>query len=89
MCEELAYYEENTRDFLFPEPKLTPLYPGMCREVLMKTAAGFPVSDPRPACLLLGDKFLGPEHFILDKVCSWADDFLMVHTPVTLFSSHV
>ncbi|KAB1280463.1 Spermatogenesis associated 6-like protein [Camelus dromedarius] len=39
--EELAYYEENTRDFLFPEPKLTP-HPGMCREVLMKTAEGFP-----------------------------------------------
>ncbi|ELW63078.1 hypothetical protein TREES_T100010017 [Tupaia chinensis] len=42
MWDELAYYEENTRDFLFPEPKLTPSHPGMCREVLMKTAIGFP-----------------------------------------------
>ncbi|KAK2508788.1 hypothetical protein MC885_009218 [Smutsia gigantea] len=50
--EELASYEENTRDFLFPEPKLTPSYPGVCRQVLMKTVAGFPVSDPCPAGLL-------------------------------------
>ncbi|XP_057354617.1 spermatogenesis associated 6-like protein isoform X4 [Manis pentadactyla] len=47
MWEELASYEENTRDFLFPEPKLTPLYPGMCREVLMKTVAGFPGIAPK------------------------------------------
>ncbi|KAF6127387.1 spermatogenesis associated 6 like [Phyllostomus discolor] len=45
--EELAYYEENTREFLFPEPKLTPSNPGMCREVLMKTAAGFPGIAPK------------------------------------------
>ncbi|KAF6127388.1 spermatogenesis associated 6 like [Phyllostomus discolor] len=47
MWEELAYYEENTREFLFPEPKLTPSNPGMCREVLMKTAAGFPGIAPK------------------------------------------
>ncbi|XP_072815589.1 spermatogenesis associated 6-like protein isoform X5 [Vicugna pacos] len=46
MWEELAYYEENTRDFLFPEPKLTP-HPGMCREVLMKTVKGFPGIAPK------------------------------------------
>ncbi|XP_021108438.1 spermatogenesis associated 6-like protein isoform X3 [Heterocephalus glaber] len=40
--EELAYYEENTQDFLFPEPKLTPSYPGTHRELLMKTTRGFP-----------------------------------------------
>uniref|UniRef100_A0A8D1HME7 Spermatosis associated 6 like n=1 Tax=Sus scrofa TaxID=9823 RepID=A0A8D1HME7_PIG len=45
--EELAYYEENTRDFLFPEPRLTPSHPGMCREVLMKTVAGFPGIAPK------------------------------------------
>ncbi|XP_029775625.1 spermatogenesis associated 6-like protein isoform X3 [Suricata suricatta] len=45
--EELACYEENTRDFLFPEPKLTPSLPGMCREVLMKTFAGFPGIAPK------------------------------------------
>ncbi|XP_057161566.1 spermatogenesis associated 6-like protein isoform X2 [Ursus arctos] len=47
MWEELACYEENTRDFLFPEPKLTPSLPGMCREVLMKTIAGFPGIAPK------------------------------------------
>ncbi|XP_023577675.1 spermatogenesis associated 6-like protein isoform X3 [Octodon degus] len=45
--EELAYYEDNTRDFLFPEPKLTPSYPGIYREVLMKTARGFPGIAPK------------------------------------------
>ncbi|XP_054943168.1 spermatogenesis associated 6-like protein isoform X5 [Physeter macrocephalus] len=45
--EELAYYEENTRDFLFPEPRLTPSHPGMCREVLMKTVEGFPGIAPK------------------------------------------
>uniref|UniRef100_A0A8C5LGB9 Spermatogenesis associated 6 like n=1 Tax=Jaculus jaculus TaxID=51337 RepID=A0A8C5LGB9_JACJA len=45
--EELAYYEENTRDFLFPEPKLRPLNPGIHREVLMKTAVGFPGIAPK------------------------------------------
>ncbi|XP_075414972.1 spermatogenesis associated 6-like protein [Tenrec ecaudatus] len=45
--EKLAYYEENTREFLFPEPKLTPSHPGMCREVLMKTAIGFPGIAPK------------------------------------------
>ncbi|XP_042636620.1 spermatogenesis associated 6-like protein [Orycteropus afer afer] len=45
--EKLAFYEENTRDFLFPEPKLTPSHPGMCREVLMRTTAGFPGIAPK------------------------------------------
>ncbi|XP_053429692.1 spermatogenesis associated 6-like protein isoform X3 [Nycticebus coucang] len=45
--EELAYYEENTRGFLFPEPKLTRSHPRMCREVLMKTAIGFPGIAPK------------------------------------------
>nr|XP_048294738.1 spermatogenesis associated 6-like protein isoform X6 [Myodes glareolus] len=44
---ELAYYEENTRDFLFPEPKLTSSHLGMHREVLMKTAIGFPGIAPK------------------------------------------
>ncbi|XP_067886347.1 spermatogenesis associated 6-like protein isoform X2 [Heterodontus francisci] len=34
--EKLANYEDNTRNFLFPEPKLTPSYPGVDREVLMR-----------------------------------------------------
>ncbi|XP_013010563.1 spermatogenesis associated 6-like protein isoform X4 [Cavia porcellus] len=45
--EELAYYEDNTRDFLFPEPKLTPSCPGIHREVLMKTTRDFPGIAPK------------------------------------------
>lgn len=45
--EELAYYEKNTRDFLFPEPKLTASHLGMQREVLMKTAIWFPGIAPK------------------------------------------
>ncbi|MXQ94500.1 hypothetical protein E5288_WYG003878 [Bos mutus] len=70
MWQELAYYEENTRDFLFPEPRLTPSHPGMCREVLMKTVEGFPdmrINDTRrrffqdqPAQLNLGYTFKIP-----------------------------
>ncbi|XP_054977714.1 spermatogenesis associated 6-like protein isoform X1 [Sorex araneus] len=45
--EELAYYEENTRDFLFPEPKLTSSPSGLQREVLMRTAVGFPGIAPK------------------------------------------
>ncbi|XP_072453484.1 spermatogenesis associated 6-like protein isoform X2 [Notamacropus eugenii] len=43
----LAYYEANTRDFLFPEPRLTPVYPGVDREVLMRTPQGFPGISPK------------------------------------------
>ncbi|KAM3937691.1 spermatogenesis associated 6-like protein [Leptodactylus fuscus] len=43
----LATYKENHRDFLFPEPKLTPPYPGVDREVLMKTVPGFPGIAPK------------------------------------------
>ncbi|KAJ7335497.1 hypothetical protein JRQ81_013438 [Phrynocephalus forsythii] len=45
--EELAFYEENTRDFLFPEPKLTPTYPGVDRELLMNTHPSFPGIAPK------------------------------------------
>ncbi|XP_072848249.2 spermatogenesis associated 6-like protein isoform X1 [Pogona vitticeps] len=45
--EELAFYEENTRDFLFPEPKLTPTYPGVDRELLMNTYPSFPGIAPK------------------------------------------
>ncbi|XP_069601589.1 spermatogenesis associated 6-like protein isoform X1 [Ranitomeya imitator] len=43
----LATYKENHRNFLFPEPKLTPPYPGVDREVLMKTVPGFPGIAPK------------------------------------------
>ncbi|XP_034355018.1 spermatogenesis associated 6-like protein isoform X2 [Arvicanthis niloticus] len=45
--EELAYYEKNTRDFLFPEPKLTSSHLGMQREILMRTALWFPGIAPK------------------------------------------
>ncbi|XP_060125225.1 spermatogenesis associated 6-like protein isoform X1 [Zootoca vivipara] len=44
---ELAFYEENTRGFLFPVPKLTPTYPGVDRELLMKTRPFFPGIAPK------------------------------------------
>uniref|UniRef100_A0A8C3RVX5 Spermatogenesis-associated protein 6 N-terminal domain-containing protein n=1 Tax=Chelydra serpentina TaxID=8475 RepID=A0A8C3RVX5_CHESE len=43
--EILATYEENTRDFLFPDPKLTRGHHGSDREVLMKRSFTFTVSD--------------------------------------------
>ncbi|XP_065406504.1 spermatogenesis associated 6-like protein isoform X3 [Chrysemys picta bellii] len=47
MGDSLAFYEENTRDFLFPEPKLTPVYPGVERELLMKTSPSFTGIAPK------------------------------------------
>lgn len=70
MWEELACYEENTRDFLFPEPKLTPSLPGMCREVLMKTIAGFPVSGSCPAGLLEAPGILSLIGLVLGLISS-------------------
>ncbi|KAJ7405346.1 spermatogenesis associated 6 [Willisornis vidua] len=37
----LATYEENTRDFLFPDPKLTRGHRGLEREILMKRSSSF------------------------------------------------
>ncbi|XP_029469361.1 spermatogenesis associated 6-like protein isoform X2 [Rhinatrema bivittatum] len=45
--ELLSSYEENTREFLYPEPRLTPPYPGMDREVLMTVAHNFPGIAPK------------------------------------------
>ncbi|KAM6468408.1 spermatogenesis associated 6-like protein isoform 2-T2 [Liasis olivaceus] len=44
---ELAFYETNTRYFLFPEPKLTPSYPGVDRELLMNVHSSFPGIAPK------------------------------------------
>ena len=43
--EILATYEENTRDFLFPDPKLTSRHHGVDREILMKRSSYFTVSE--------------------------------------------
>ncbi|XP_043555172.1 spermatogenesis-associated protein 6 isoform X1 [Chiloscyllium plagiosum] len=45
--ETLAVYEQNTREFLYPGRKLTPSYPGMDRELLMKRSVDFPGIAPR------------------------------------------
>lgn len=41
--ETLAYFEEDARRFLFPEPKLVPSFSGVEREALMTRAPHFPV----------------------------------------------
>nr|XP_012430725.4 spermatogenesis-associated protein 6 [Taeniopygia guttata] len=43
----LATYEENTRDFLFPDPKLTHGHRGLQREVLMKRSPSFTGIAPK------------------------------------------
>ncbi|XP_071606297.1 spermatogenesis-associated protein 6 isoform X1 [Heliangelus exortis] len=43
----LALYEENTRDFLFPDPKLTRGHRGLDREILMKRSSSFPGIAPK------------------------------------------
>ncbi|XP_043917036.1 spermatogenesis associated 6-like protein isoform X2 [Protopterus annectens] len=45
--ETLAMYEENVREFLFPEPRLTPAYPGVDRAVLMTKLPCFPGIAPK------------------------------------------
>ncbi|XP_043346523.1 spermatogenesis-associated protein 6 isoform X6 [Dermochelys coriacea] len=46
--EILATYEENIRDFLFPDPKLTRGHHGSDREVLMKRSSSFTVEHLSP-----------------------------------------
>ncbi|NXX24876.1 SPAT6 protein, partial [Nicator chloris] len=43
----LATYEENTRDFLFPDPKLTHGRRGLEREILMKRSPFFTGIAPK------------------------------------------
>ncbi|KAE8276931.1 Spermatogenesis-associated protein 6 [Larimichthys crocea] len=43
----LAWFEEDARRFLFPEPKLVPSFSGVDREVLMTRAPHFPGIAPR------------------------------------------
>ncbi|KAG7265995.1 hypothetical protein CRUP_029606 [Coryphaenoides rupestris] len=45
--ETLAWFEEDSRHFLFPEPKLVPSYSGVGREVLMTRAPHFPGIAPQ------------------------------------------
>ncbi|NWS69077.1 SPAT6 protein, partial [Crotophaga sulcirostris] len=43
----LATYKENTRDFLFPDPKLTCGHRGLDREILMKRSSSFTGIAPK------------------------------------------
>ncbi|NXC46875.1 SPAT6 protein, partial [Penelope pileata] len=45
--EILATYEENTRDFLFPDPKLAHRHHGLDREILMKRSSSFTGIAPK------------------------------------------
>ncbi|NWU98413.1 SPAT6 protein, partial [Upupa epops] len=43
----LATYEENARDFLFPDPKLTCGHHGLDREIFMKRSSSFTGIAPK------------------------------------------
>uniref|UniRef100_A0A672KL54 Spermatogenesis-associated protein 6-like n=1 Tax=Sinocyclocheilus grahami TaxID=75366 RepID=A0A672KL54_SINGR len=45
--EILATFEEDTREFLYPGPRLTPRSPGPEREILMKRSISFPGISPK------------------------------------------
>ncbi|XP_054666996.1 spermatogenesis associated 6-like protein [Grus americana] len=45
--DDLAVYEEIAQNCLFPKCKLTPTYPGVDRELLMKTSPHFPGIVPK------------------------------------------
>ncbi|XP_056319874.1 spermatogenesis-associated protein 6 isoform X2 [Danio aesculapii] len=45
--EILATFEADTREFLYPSPRLTPRSPGPEREILMKRSISFPGISPR------------------------------------------
>ncbi|XP_049922938.1 spermatogenesis associated 6-like protein isoform X1 [Epinephelus moara] len=47
VADTLAYFEEDTRRFLFPEPKLVPSFSGVDREILMTRAPHFQGIAPR------------------------------------------
>ncbi|GCC16635.1 hypothetical protein chiPu_0017298 [Chiloscyllium punctatum] len=57
--ETLAVYEQNTREFLYPGRKLTPSYPGMDRELLMKRSVDFPVKPDKIENILTADYNVG------------------------------
>ncbi|XP_042585474.1 spermatogenesis-associated protein 6-like isoform X4 [Cyprinus carpio] len=45
--EILATFEEDTREFLYPGPRLTPRSPGPEREIVMKRSISFPGISPK------------------------------------------
>eukprot|EP00073_Rattus_norvegicus_P034349 XP_008758565.1 PREDICTED: spermatogenesis associated 6-like protein isoform X2 [Rattus norvegicus] len=83
--EELAYYEKNTRDFLFPEPKLTSSHLGMQREVLMKTAIWFPGIAPKlefsTRTAILECVFPCKNRFLWEERCKLQQSFSKLNGP--------
>ncbi|XP_041339435.1 spermatogenesis-associated protein 6 isoform X1 [Pyrgilauda ruficollis] len=72
----LATYEENTRDFLFPDPKLTHGHRGLQREVLMKRSPSFTGIAPKlrfSTTCLISDSLLvlGRSHIQTDQNCAY------------------
>ncbi|NXX77977.1 SPAT6 protein, partial [Urocolius indicus] len=72
----LATYEENTRDFLFPDPKLTRGRRGLDREVLMKRSSYFTGIAPK---LRFSTSFLITESLLSSGRSHIQDDLNCVH----------
>lgn len=53
----LAFFEEDARCFLFPEPKLVPSFSGVDQEVLMTRAPHFPVGPNKLLCRIIFSVF--------------------------------
>ncbi|NWI07499.1 SPAT6 protein, partial [Tichodroma muraria] len=70
----LATYEENTRDFLFPDPKLTHGRRGLEREILMKRSPYFTGIAPKlrfSTTSLISDSLLSLERSHIQADTNW------------------
>ncbi|XP_015725996.1 spermatogenesis-associated protein 6 [Coturnix japonica] len=74
--EILATYEENTRDFLFPEPKLSCRHHDIDREILMKRSSYFTGIAPK---LRFSTSFLITESLLSSGRSHVQDDLNWVH----------
>ncbi|XP_062479202.1 spermatogenesis-associated protein 6 isoform X1 [Pezoporus occidentalis] len=72
----LATYEENTRDFLFPDPKLTHGHHGFDREILMKRSSSFTGIAPK---LRFSTSSLITESLLSSGRSHIQDDLNLVH----------
>ncbi|KAM9542246.1 spermatogenesis-associated protein 6 isoform 1-T6 [Guaruba guarouba] len=72
----LATYEENTRDFLFPDPKLTRGHHGFDREILMKRSSSFTGIAPK---LRFSTSSLITESLLSSGRSHIQDDLNLVH----------
>ncbi|NXE21843.1 SPAT6 protein, partial [Ardeotis kori] len=72
----LATYEENTREFLFPDPKLTRGHHGLDRELLMKRSSSFTGIAPK---LRFSTSFLITESLLSSGRSHIQNDLNLVH----------